>query len=134
MKSMSTLFERISKVQSTNPYFAKDLQKARNATKFIGRGSSASSTNKYRVAAGELANCGEYQASDVIFVSAEGARRGRFEVDFAELEKAVLANVTFVTDVSADRARPYNVGERAVADYLVQNKYRDVGGGIWKNT
>ena len=41
-----SLFERMSKVQSTNPYFKKDLEKAKIATKFIGRGSSASSTNK----------------------------------------------------------------------------------------
>ena len=84
-----SLFERMSKVQSTNPYFKKDLQKAKNATKFIGRGSSASSTNKYMIAAGELANCGEYTKEDIIFVSAEGMRGGRLSVDVDELAKEI---------------------------------------------
>lgn len=129
---MTILYERISKVQSTNPYFPKDLQKAVTANKFIGRGSIASSTNKYMQAAGDLANCGIYDNSDIIFVSAEGARRGRVPVDFSELEKAVLAKATFITDDSYNRNRPYNMGEREVADFLQRNGYRDTGKGIWK--
>ena len=127
-----SLFERMSKVQSTNPYFKKDLQKARNATKFIGRGSSASSTNKYMIAAGELANCGEYTKEDIIFVSAEGMRGGRLSVDVDELAKAVAVNATFVTDDEYNRNRPYNLGEREVAKFLEKNGYNDIGKGIWK--
>ena len=133
MRFYMTLFQRISQVQSTNPYFSKDLQKARNATKFIGRGSAASSTNKYMVASGDLANCGVYTAEDVIFVSAEGMRRGRLGVDFSELEKAVLAGATFVTDDSYNRNRPYNLGEREVADFLTKNGYSD-NKGVWKSS
>lgn len=128
-----TLFQRISQVQSTNPYFSKDLQKARNATKFIGRGSAASSTNKYMVAAGDLANCGVYTAEDVIFVSAEGMRKGRLAVDFSELEKAVVAGATFVTDDSYNRNRPYNIGEREVAEFLTKNGHSD-NKGVWKSS
>lgn len=127
-----TLFNRISQVQSTNPYFSKDLEKSRYATKFIGRGSSASSTNKYMVAAGDLANCGIYTYEDIIFVSAEGMRKGRIAVDLLELEKAVLAKATFVTDDSYNRNRPYNIGEREVADFLSKHGYKDTGKGIWK--
>ena len=127
-----TLFERMSKVQSTNPYFKKDLQKAKNATKFIGRGSSASSTNKYMIAAGELANCGEYTKEDIIFVSAEGMRGGRLSVDVDELAKAVAVNATFVTDDEYNRNRPYNLGEREVAKFLEKNGYKDISKGIWK--
>ena len=129
---MTTLFERISQIQTTNPYFSKDLQKAKNATKFIGRGSLASSTHKYMNASGDLANCGVYTSDDVIFVSAEGARRGRIGVDYSELEKAVLANATFVTDDFYNRERAYNMGEREVSSFLGKNGYKDIGKGVWK--
>lgn len=127
-----TLFERISQVKSTNPYFSKDLAKTKNATKFIGRGSLASSTNKYKEAAKELANSGNYVKEDIVFVSAEGMRRFREEVNFDELQKAVDAGVTFVTDNLYDRTRPYNVGERQVAAFLKKNGYSDDDSGIWK--
>lgn len=127
-----TLFERISQVKSTNPYFSKDLAKTKNATKFIGRGSLASSTNKYKEAAKELANSGHYVKEDIVFVSAEGMRRFREEVNFDELQKAVDAGVTFVTDNLYDRTRPYNVGERQVAAFLKKNGYSDNDSGIWK--
>lgn len=125
------LYERISKVDSTNPYFKKDLNKAKKANKFIGQGSSLSSTNKYMIAADDLANTGDYSSSDIVFVSAEGMRKGRKAVDFAELKIAIDANVTFVTDVVADRERPYNLGERQVAEFLEKNGYKDNGTGIW---
>ncbi len=72
-----SLFERLSVALagSARPYASKDLLKAKFATKFIGRGSLASSTNKYMLAAEDLANCGAYTAQDVVFVSAEGDRR-----------------------------------------------------------
>lgn len=129
-----TLFERISKVQSSNPYFVKDLQKSKNATKFIGRGSIASSTHKYMLAAGNLANCGKYIKEDIIFVSAEGMRRNRVDVDFEELQIAIEAGSTFVTDDAYNRDRPYNMGERQVAYYLTKNDYTDTGKGIWKKS
>lgn len=130
---MTILYERLSKINSTNPYFPKDLQKAKTATKFIGVGSIASSTNKYALAAGDLANCGQYEASDIVFISAEGQRRGRIDVDFDEIGRAVDMGVTFITDDEYNRTRPYNIGERQVAFFLKQKGYRDVGGGIWKN-
>lgn len=117
---------------ATSPYAQKDLRKAKGATKFIGRGSLASSTNRYMMAAGNLANCGEYQATDVIFVSAEGARRGRVAIDKVELQKAVNAGATFITDNEYDRTRTYNVGEREVSAFLLKAGYNDKGSGRWK--
>lgn len=132
--SSASLFERMSKALqgSTHPYAQKDLRKATTATKFIGRGSPASSTNRYRQAAGDLANCGRYVASDVVFVSAEGARRQRLDIDRAELELASQVGVTFITDAPADRNRPYNVGEREVAAFLQTQGYLDDGQGHWQ--
>lgn len=130
---MTTLFERLRLINSTNPYFPKDLAKSKKANKFIGQGSSASSTNKYRIAAGNLANTGSYTSNDIVFVSVEGARMGRIDPDFEELDLAIQAGVTFVMDNEADRNRHYNTGERQVAFYLKKNKYHDENGtGIWK--
>lgn len=130
------LFDRMSAalVGATNPYARKDLQKAQGSTKFIGRGSPASSTNRYRLAAGDLANTGNYTAADIVFVSVEGARRGRIVADIAELWKAAEAGVTFVTDNDYDRNRPYNVGEREVSALLRVWGYRDNGSGYWRLT
>jgi hypothetical protein len=128
------LFDRMSKALagSTNPYARKDLRKANGSTKFIGRGSPASSTNRYMLAAGDLANSGRYAAADIVFVSAEGARRCRIVADIAELWSAAEAGVTFVTDNEFDRNRAYNVGEREVAALLRTWGYQDKGSGCWR--
>lgn len=122
----------MSKVKSTNPYFTKDLKKAQAANKFIGRGSIFSSTHKYMTAAAELGNCGNYDSSDLIFISAEGARNGRLSVDYVELKKAVDAGAKFVTDDKYNRERQYNVGEREVSVFLEKNGYTDIGKGYWE--
>lgn len=131
--STDTLYNRmfLALAGSSGPYLEKDLQKAVGATKFIGRGSALSSTNRYRLAAGDLANCGQYQQSDVVFISAEGARRGRIPIDRDELGRAVAAGATIVADTPYDRARPYNVGEREVVEFLSANGYADYNTGRW---
>lgn len=131
-----TLFDRMTAAVrgSSNPYAQKDALKAVTANKFIGRGSSQSSTNKYRLAAGNVANCGRYSSSDIVFVSAEGARRQRIEIDRKEVELAAFAGVTFITDAPVDRNRAYNVGEREVASLLVSLGYSDDGNGCWKKS
>lgn len=127
-----SFYERMKNIKTNNPFFSKDLAKAKNATKFIGRGSMASSTNKYKEAAQELANSGHYTPEDIVFISAEGMRRGREEIDFDEIQKAVEANVTFITDNLYDRTRPYNMGERQVAFFLKKHGYSDNDTGVWK--
>lgn len=129
-----SLYARMSAAlaESTNPYARKDLRKAKGASKFIGRGSPASSTNRYMHAAGDLANTGHYTAADTVFVSAEGARRGRIAADITELWTAAEAGVVFVTDNEYDRTRPYNVGEREVAALLLAWGYRDNDTGRWR--
>lgn len=113
------------------PYLAKDQRKADQATKFIGRGSPASSTARYAKAFGALANSGTYVAADRVFVSAEGARGARFDPDFTELKKAATAGATFITDDIFNRSRQYNVGERQVAEWLSANGYTETHPGTW---
>ena len=112
-------------------YFAKDQAKASRATRFIGRGSPHSSTAAYARAAWPNANCGEYTHEDIVFISAEGARKGRLDPDCAEIAKAIRASAAFITDDPANRARPYNLGERQVAQFLEQHGYREASPGIW---
>lgn len=116
----------------TSPFTAKDQAKSDKATKFIGRGSAKSSTAAYAKAWGDRANSGKYTAEDVVFVSAEGDRAGRKGIDTAELQKAIDASATIITDDTANRNRNYNVGEREVADYLNAHGYIEEDYGVWE--
>lgn len=62
----------------------------------------------------------------------DGNRRGRFELDFAELGRAAAAGATFITDVRADRERSWDIGERQVADYLISLGYHEANPGNWR--
>lgn len=120
------------KLNNQSIYGVKDQQKSDRANKFIGRGSILSSTHKYALAWGDLANCGYYSDNDIVFVSAEGCRKGRIDPDFREIQSACENNVTFVTDIVFDRERPYNKGERQVAEFLVSQNYFEYSPGTWK--
>lgn len=111
-------------------YANKDQRKADKANKFIGKGSARSSTHAYMLAYGELANCGGYSEDDVVFISSEGARNGRVNPPFAEIDLAIASNVTFITDDAYNRNRSYNIGERQVATYLTSKGYVDTL-GVW---
>lgn len=116
----------------TSPYTSKDQRKADQANKFIGQGSTRSSTHQYALDYGTLANSGEYTSTDKVFISAEGNRRERLDPPFAEIDLAIQAGVTFITDKFLDRQRTYNVGERQVAHYLNTHQYIEVAQGIWQ--
>ena len=120
------------KLTGKSPYLAKDQAKADKATKFIGQGSAQSSTAQYAKDFGESANTGTYTSDDVVFVSAEGNRKGRLPIDKAELRKATKAGATIITDKDTDRNRPYNVGEREVIAELALEGYEEVTPGEWK--
>lgn len=115
-----------------SPYAIKDQAKSDLANCFIGRGTTRSSTYRYMIAWGDRANKGTYTADDVVFVSAEGARFNRRPAYREELEKACNAGAAFITDTILHRSRPYNVGEREVAEILIQNGYVETyGNGHW---
>lgn len=112
-------------------YGAKDVAKAAAANKFIGRGSPASSTDLYRRQCGDMANCGEYTADDVVFVSVEGQRRGRVPLDVEELQRALAAKATIIADNPANRHRAYNIGERHLAQILQRANYIEEPGPVF---
>lgn len=116
-----------------NHHTIKDQRKADHATKFIGRGSPESSTNKYAKAFGVLANSGTYTSDDVVFISAEGNRSGRLDPDWKEIDLAIKAKAHFITDNLDNRSRSYNKGERQVANYLFEMNYHEEDGdGYWE--
>lgn len=119
------------KLTGTSVYLAKDQAKSDRANKFIGRGSASSSTAQYAKDWGNRANTGSYTSSDVVFVSAEGNRSGRVPPDLSELNKAMAAGATLITDTEANRERPYNVGEREVTSHLKKHGYVESKPGTW---
>ena len=121
----------ISSSTRKSPYFQKDLKKFKDATKLISRGSGKSSSAAYADAAGAKANTGEYDSSDVVGISVEGARKNRIGPDYDEIQLAIDAGVTFITDNPGDRTRNYNVGEREIAAFLTENGYEETSPGKW---
>ena len=124
------------KLTPRGPFTPKDQLKADRATAFIGRGSADSATNSYANdarAAGIPVNAGKYSASDVVFVSAEGVRTGRLDPDFKEIDRAMSAGATIITDPSDSVAmkRRHNVGERAVKAHLEKSGYVERKPGEW---
>ena len=122
----------------------KDLRKARDATCFIGRGKAGSATEKYRVAAGDLANKARYSPLDRVFVSVNGQTAGRvallqngaLSAAYRLLEAATAKGVTIVADNLQDRSRGYNLGEQELAHWLTRiarPRYHEVtvGSGVW---
>ena len=124
------LWRRIaSSAAAESKFKAIDVAKARLCTKFVGRGVAGSYTEHYRSAAGELANCGRYDASDWVMVSCNGQRDDRFspvnqhgrlrDVYATELRLAALAGSTLVADTLTNRSNGYNIGELELATALV---------------
>lgn len=118
------------KLSGDTKYTAKDQAKSDRANAFIGRGSDRSATAQYAIDWGDGANKGFYNPDDVVFVSVEGDRKGRISFDKAEIDLAIDAGVTFVVDKKADRERKYNVGERELYKYLLENGYKETSDGV----
>ncbi len=119
------------KLSGKTPFTPKDQAKADRATKFIGRGSERSSTALYAKDFGALANTGSYTTADTVFVSAEGVRAGRLDPDFKEIDKAIAARATIITDNATSRDRDHNIGERQVAAHLLRSGYVERAPGEW---
>lgn len=124
------------KLPSKNQYTAKDQEKSDKANKFIGYGLKDSSTEKYRQVWGLFANVGDYSKDDKVFVSVNGNTNGRVSIHDAkfknELELATDAGATIISDNTEHRNRPYNIGERELAEYLISKGYQETdGNGVW---
>ena len=124
------------KLSGNGPYVVKDQYKASLCDKFIGIGSTGSSTHSYCLDYGLKANCGQYVQGEKVFISINGKRYNRVGINVIkpEIQLAANAKVQFITDCVWHRTRPYNIGEQEVA-VLLQNlgyKFTDcVTYGLW---
>lgn len=107
---------------------AKD--KGSISNKFIGFGEEGSSTNAYRVQAGDKANTGDYNSQDTIFVSVPGKRgdaKTRKEYQdktIKEAIKAIEAGATLITDnIDYINNSDYNEGEKRLYQNLEHKGY-----------
>lgn len=124
--------------------------KASLASKYIGfgEGITGSSTEAYRKEVGEkYANTGNYNDSDVVFVSVVGKRGGvekyqpNIDKTIQEVKKALDAGATLLTDNKEyTNKSTYNVGEQQLKSYLesrgISYKEITVDGqtiGIWNS-
>jgi hypothetical protein len=112
------------KLTGKTSYVVKDQLKTDKATKFIGCGVEGSSTFQYDKDFGDLANCGIYQKEDIVFISSNGNRANRLKPDFEEIKKAIIENVQFIIDPLKDRKRFFNIGEREIAKFLLNNNFQ----------
>lgn len=129
---------------SAKHWLSKEQFKTRQATQFIGQGTYGSSTYNYAKLYDEydLANTGQYNSDDLIYVSSNGARGGRvapvyeytLQGAFENIDKAIKVGASFIMDTKAhlDNTKNYNIGELALAEYLEDEGYvRDDKTGIW---
>lgn len=113
-------------LNARGPYASKDQAKANEANKFIGVGAYGSSTYAYaRSIDPAVVNCGAYVETDRVFVSVNGARRVRIGINaiLLELRLATEAKAVILADGPQDRNRPYNIGERELAEFLLSRGY-----------
>jgi hypothetical protein len=134
--------------ESAKKYLSKELFKIRQATQFIGTGGGNDSTtqrmeNAYKQVG--AANTGNYNSSDLIYVSSNGNRGSRFvnvkngklQGPYKNIDKAIAVGAKFIMDTKAhlDATKGYNVGEVDMANYLISKGYtRDDKTGIWTSS
>ena len=139
--------EKISEVMnpSARRHLPKEKVKTKVATQFIGEGVPGSSTDKYKNMYAEegLANTGEYQENDIVFVSTNGKRRGRIhpikdgklQGEYKNIDKAIEAGAFIIADTRQHLidTRSYNLGEIALTRYLNAKGYERISpeSGIW---
>lgn len=121
-------------------YLEKDRKKFKHCTHLITRGVKDSPSDRYSnstilwLPPETITNSGPYGMSSVVGVSVNGSRAGRVQVDEHELLLAIEADAIIITDNLEHRNRPFNIGEREVADILADAGYhfKDTENrGIW---
>jgi hypothetical protein len=68
-------------------------------------------------------NCGNYTSDDIVGVSVNGDRKKRLSFDRKELLKAMEVGSTIIADCDYDVIRPFNIGERELAVFLITFDY-----------
>lgn len=121
---------------------AIEVEKWRMSNVLIAYGAKKSLAHAYQSGLpADRVNVGVYKREDVVMVAANGsnveASNGVWEHNLnkikEELDRAIAASATIITDKEADRQRSYNTGERAIAEYLAVKGYKEVEDGVWQH-
>ena len=112
----------------SNPYSLKDQQKFLQCTHLIGSGVEGSSSASYLHNPKQLhdqlsTNLRTVTKYSIIGITVNGNRPNRYPIPKAVIEHFAKQCVAFVTDNDYNRNRPYNIGEREVAELLYRLGY-----------
>jgi len=115
-------------------YSKKDAAKASMATQFIGEGGEGTSTKAYQEIYDDKANTGTYEKGDAVFISVNGGnsktkvnalKDGKLAGVYENIDKAMAAGATLITDTEKHRNRSYNQpGEGAIAKYIQNSPHK----------
>ena len=117
-------------------YQEKDKVKFNVCNKLISRGAPGSSSHKYATQNTFEwldVNAEEYKVNDTVGISVNGARRGRQDFDRELVLKAIEARVTFIIDSDSHAKRQFNLGERDVRKFLLDNGYVQLDNQKWRS-
>lgn len=102
-------------------YQGKDAIKFSICNQMITRGAPSSSSERYRTdppVECYINGAKPFESTDIVGISVNGKRYNRVKADAELITQAAEANVTFVTDNEYNANRPFNTGEREVAELL----------------
>jgi hypothetical protein len=105
-------------------HITKDSNKFAEINKLISRGIEGSSSHKYATEdtfnlGKENINSEEYDEIDIVGISVNGNRKNRICFDKELVKKAFDSRAILVADNTQDRNRIFNIGERNLHDFLV---------------
>ncbi len=123
------------KAEAYLSHLTKDVEKFSICTKVIANGEKGS-TSQSLLFSGKSFLGKKWDCNDTVGLSINGNTVNRLSFhNFHRryVDEAIAAGVTrFVIDNKADRTRPYNVGEREAAGYLLSRKFKEVKPGCFK--
>ena len=119
-------------------YTDKDKKKFAVCDKLISRGAVGSSSWRYSQEGighikPEMVYCGHYTRNDVVGISVNGARKDRVSFDPSEVKKALEADSIVVIDNDYHANRHFNIGERELRQFLLDNDYVKVVNDQWRS-
>lgn len=122
-----------------NKYFKKDQAKFKECTHLIAVGVVGSSSYFYSKNGIQGLNLATSLATvngdSIVGISTNGDRPDRKLFPTTVLDYLIGLGCTIITDNLYHRSRPYNIGEREVAEYLANNGYKcrdTTKNGIWR--
>lgn len=118
-------------------YNDKDKVKFNKCNKLITQGAYGSSSYKYSLGYDDkIINDTKYTRDDLVGVSVNGKRKNRISFNRKLVLLAINSNSRIVKDNSYHTSRDFNVGERELNSFLIDNGckciYESDKGQVWR--